>query len=421
MVAGSGGKVSGSKVTPVRTTPGLGVRASGLRRHNLSTILEHLHLNGSASRSELCSATGLNRSTIADLVQELAAAGFVLEDGVSISTGPGRPSPIVHVRPGGATVVAVELAVDSVAVATVGLGGHVYGQVRAELPPGESSPSGSIQRVADLARPLLADLPDDAVIVGTGAGVVGLTRRSDGFVHLAPNLGWEDVPVGAMLAEALDQPIERVRVANEADLGVLGEHRRGAGRGADNLIFVSGEVGIGAGLILGGRPLLGSAGYAGEAGHMLVNPQGLPCQCGSRGCWETEAGETALLQRARMAPEPSRLAAVDVLVDRLAAGDRQAQAALAETAWWLGIGVGNLLNLFNPDVVVLGGNYHRLFNYLEGTMTAAVRERALAASLEIARIVPSQLEPSAGLMGAAELFMSEVIADPGSQWTPVAG
>lgn len=390
---------------------GLGARASGLRRHNLSTLLERLHLHGSASRSELGAVTGLNRSTIADLVQELVGHGLVVEDGVSTPTGPGRPSPIVHVQPSGAVVVAVELAVDSVAVATVGLGGRVFDQVRAELPRGQSSPAETVQKVAGLVGSLLDFLPGNHALVGVGVAIAGITRRSDGFVHLAPNLSWKNVAVGELLADALGEPAGRVRVANEADLGALGEHRRGAGRGVDNLVFVSGEVGIGAGLIIGGQPMLGAAGYAGEAGHMLVNPAGRRCKCGARGCWETEAGETALL-RAAGSPEATGLAAVDMVASRLAAGDREVLDAVAEIGRWLGVGVGDLINLLNPEVVVLGGMFQRLFSYLREPMLAAVEERSLDAASGMVTVVPSDLGTTAQLLGAAELCLSEIIADP---------
>jgi predicted NBD/HSP70 family sugar kinase len=391
-----------------------------LRRHNLSTLLERLHLSGSASRSELGAVTGLNRSTIADLVQELVMHGLVHEDGVSTSTGPGRPSPIVHASPIGAVVVAVELAVDSVAVATVGLGGRIFDQVRAELPRGRSSPSETVQKVGGLVSSLVARLPRDHVLAGVGVAAAGLTRRSDGLVHLSPNLGWKDVPFGAMLGKELRQPAERVRVANEADLGALGEHRRGAGRGVDNLVFISGEVGVGAGLIIGGRPMLGAAGYAGEAGHMLVNPAGPRCQCGARGCWETEAGERALL-RAAGSPEHSGLAAVDEVVSRLGTGDATALSAVGEVGHWLGVGVGNLINVFNPEVVVLGGMFQRLFGYLREPMLAAMQDRSLNALSSTVTVVPSELGTSAQLLGAAELALSEVIADPsGFRSTPPA-
>lgn len=387
--------------------PRRGVAADEVRRHNLGTVLERLHLSGSMSRSDLTRKTGLNRSTIADLLSELAALGLVEERPGSAGSGPGRPSPLVQIRPDRATVLAVELAVDSIGVATVGLGAHVYNLVRVARPRGRFSPEGTVLDVAKLAGPLLDSLPADRVLVGVGAAVVGITRRSDGFVHLAPNLGWRDVPLASMLAAELDLGAP-VLAANEADLGALAEHRRGRHPGVANLVYVSGEVGIGAGVIVDGKPLLGSAGYAGEAGHTLVNPGGSVCRCGASGCWETEAGEGALLRRAGL----DGTGHLDEVVRRAAAGDELTLRAIAEVGRWLGRGIGNLVNLFNPDLVVLGGLYERLFTFLEPSVLEGARERMLAAPAEMVTIACSALGPDAPLIGAAELVLSRVIADP---------
>jgi predicted NBD/HSP70 family sugar kinase len=379
-----------------------------LRRHNLAVVLERLHVNGPASRSALTTATGLNRSTVADLVAELALLGLVEERPAVSASGPGRPSPVVHPRPEGAVALAVELVVDSIAVATVGLGGHVYNRVRVARPRDRFSPEGTVQDVVKLAEPLLAALPTGHHLCGVGAAVAGITRRADGFVHLAPNLGWRDVPLAALLVDELDIG-SSVVVANEADLGALAEHRRGAAQGQDHLLYVSGEVGIGIGVIVDGKPLLGAAGYAGEAGHMLVNPNGRSCRCGSSGCWETEAGELALLRLARVRGDAD---GVDAVAERAAAGDATAVRAITEVGRWLGIGIGNLVNLFNPQLVVLGGVYERLFDGFAPAVREAMRRRVLAAPGELVAIVPSALGADAALLGAAELVLSGVIADP---------
>lgn len=384
-------------------------RSSGVRRHNLSALLELLHVGGPASRSQLAMATGLNRSTVADLVNELAARGVVVEDGVSSRSGPGRPSPVVHVRASGAVALAVELGVESVAVAAIGLGGQVLEQRRVEVAAAKPSPEETVRTVAGLLTCLDATASDRTV--GVGVAVPGLARGADGFVHLAPNLGWRDVHLGAMLAEALALPIDRIRVGNEADLGALGEHRRGAGRGAEHLIFVSGEVGIGAGLIVGGRPMLGTAGYAGEAGHMLVDPEGRGCTCGAVGCWETRAGEKALLRAAGVRRVAGR-SPVGTVAARLERGDERAIAAVAEVGHWLGVGVGNLVNLLNPELVVLGGMFQQLFPHLRDPLLAAVRARALVELAEPVRIVPSTLGTSAQLHGAAEVVLAATLDDP---------
>ena len=382
--------------------------ADEVRRHNLGTVLERLHLAGPLSRSSLTKTTGLNRSTIADLLAELTVNGLVEERPGAPGSGPGRPSPVVQVRPHRASALAVELAVDSIAVATVGLGGHAFNLVRVARPRGRFSPEETVQDVAKLAGPLLDSLPAEHRLVGVGVAVVGITRRSDGFVHLAPNLGWRDVPLASMLASELDLGAP-VLAANEADLGALAEHRRGRQPGVANLVYISGEVGIGAGVIVDGKPLLGSAGYAGEAGHTLVNPDGSVCRCGAVGCWETEAGEGALLRRAGVPEGTGRL---DEVAERAAAGDEPTLRAIAEVGRWLGLGIGNLINLFNPDLVVLGGLYQRLFTFLEPSVLEGAGHQALQPPHQTVTIGCSGLGPDASLVGAAELVMSRVIADP---------
>lgn len=388
-----------------------GMATDEMRRHNLAAVLSRLHVAGSVSRTGLASHTGLNRSTIADLIGELSALGLVEEYSAATQSGPGRPSPIVRTRPDGATALAIELAVDSIAVATVGLGGHVYSRLRVERPREPLTPDEAIDVIADLARPVLGSLPSRHSFLGVAVGVAGIARRSDGFVHLAPNIGWQDVPLGEMLDGRLD--VEGpVLVANEADLGALAEHRRGWHPDVAHLIYVSGEVGIGAGLIVDGEPLLGSVSYAGEAGHTLINPAGRRCKCGAAGCWETEAGEAALLRHAGLQASETGLGVLDMVCDRAAAGDEGILAAIAEVGRWLGIGIGNLVNIFNPDVVVLGGLFHRLYPHFKATVEESARTQALTASRENVMIVPSRLGADAPLIGAAELVLSKVITDP---------
>ena len=183
--------------------------------------------------------------------------------------------------------------------------------------------------------------------------VAGVVRRSDGLVSMAPNLGWVDVPLGARLARALATAIP-IAVVNDADAGVLGESRRGAAIGVDDVLYVSGEVGVGGGMIVDGRLLTGVAGFAGEIGHMTVNPDGHPCRCGSVGCWETEVGEGRLLALAGYPADAGR-AGIDAVLREAEAGSETAIAALAHVGRWLGIGLGGIVNILNPRLVILGG------------------------------------------------------------------
>jgi predicted NBD/HSP70 family sugar kinase len=309
--------------------------------------------------------------------------------------------------------------VDSVAARTVGLGGRVYDEKREARPRGRFSPEETIEDLTGLAAPLLAALPDQHRLVGVGIAVAGVVRRSDGFVHLAPNLGWHDVALGDMAAAALG--LDRVMLANEADLGALGEYRRGAGIGVGHLIYVGGEVGIGTGIILNGRPMLGSAGFAGEAGHNLINPAGRRCSCGALGCWETEAGEQALARRAGLPEGVVGQALLKELTIRAEEGDHITLDALDEVGRWLGLGIGNLINSFNPELIVIGGLYSQLYPYLEDSVKRGAAESALEAPGKMAQILRCELGVNAPLMGAAELVFGEVIANPAALAHPVQG
>jgi predicted NBD/HSP70 family sugar kinase len=174
-------------------------------------------------------------------------------------------------------------------------------------------------------------------------------------------------------------------------------------------VYVSGEVGIGTGVIVDGRPMLGYAGYAGEAGHTLINPDGRPCRCGATGCWETEAGESALRRKAGIRAGTD---GIDVLLARAEAREPRTLQAIAEVGRWLGLGLGNLVNLFNPEVIVLGGLYQRLFHHFEPSLLEALPQQALRASRAQVVIAPSDLDPAAPLLGAAELVLSGVLLDP---------
>jgi predicted NBD/HSP70 family sugar kinase len=372
--------------------------------------VRELHGRGPLSRSELVARTGLTRGAIRALVGELVAAGLLAEEPGTPQGAPGRRSPLVRPNPRCGTVLALEITVDSLAVAAVGLGGETIDEARVDRRRDRLSVDETIADLAALANGLLARLPDRDSLIGIGVAVVGIVRRADGFVTLAPNLGWRDVPFGERLAQALvtDLPIV---VANEADLGALAEWRRGAALGADHVLFVSGEVGVGGGLIVDGKQLTGAAGYGGEIGHMPVNPDGRRCRCGSIGCWETEVGEGALLRRAGHAPDAGR-EGVDAVLHEAVDGAPDAVAALQSVGRWLGFGLAGLVNVFNPQVVVLGGLFGRVHPFVEATLATELERLSLPQSREVVRVAPASLGVDAPLLGAAELAFEPLLADP---------
>jgi predicted NBD/HSP70 family sugar kinase len=397
----------------------VGQRSETVRRSNLSAIVRELHVGGPASRSELVARTGLTRSAIRGLIGELAAAGLVVEGRAEPQGTPGRPSPVVRLNPDGAVVLALEIAVDSIAAAVVGLGGEVFSRVRVDRPAGHVSVDAVAEDLADLAAGLQAERPAGEQPIGVGVAVVGVVRRSDGFVSLAPNLGWRDVPLGDTLAAALDSDAP-ISVANDADLGALVEFRRGAAIGVDDVLFVSGEYGVGGGLIVDGRPLTGVAGYGGEVGHLPVNPTGAACRCGSQGCWETEVGEAALLRMAGRPPGGGR-PEVDAMLRDAEAGVPPALSALDHVGRWHGNGQAGMVNIFNPRLIVLGGIFGRILPFVGPTLEHELDRRALAAPRRLVRVVPAVLGEDAPLLGAAELAFEPLLSDPASWLVPRRG
>jgi predicted NBD/HSP70 family sugar kinase len=394
----------------------LGHRSETVRRANLSAIVRELHEAGPSSRSDLVARTGLTRSAIRGLIGELVAGGLAAEGPAALDGTPGRPSPVVRTDPHGAVALALEIAVDSLAAATVGLGGRVLDLVRVDLPRGRSSVDDIAEALAGLAATVRDRLPSDQSIVGVGVAVVGVVRRSDGMVSLAPNLGWRDEPLGERLAAALGVDVP-ITVANEADLAALAEHRRGAARGVDDIVIVWGSVGVGGGLVVDGKALTGSAGYSGEIGHIPVNPDGLPCRCGSIGCLETEVGSTAILRRAGRSPEGGH-DALDAVLAAAEAGEPAALAAFAETGRWLGIGLAGVINVLNPELVLLGGRLTASYPFVRASLEAELDRRVLRAARGIVRVVPASLGVDAPLRGAAELAFEPLLNDPAAWLAP---
>lgn len=388
-----------------RGRPGAGTNQEAVRRHNLGTLLGHVHHNGRISRAALTTRMRLNRSTIAALVGELESLGLVEQCAPQGERSrAGRPS--LDVRPGPieAFVLATELRVDEITVARVGLGGQVLARATGAT-PASREPDDVVDTLGEILGKLVADAPEFARLVGVGVGIPGVVSDDGGLVRFGPNLRWTDVPFAALLAERLDENVV-IRAGNDADLGVMSEHIRGAGLGHDNVVFLSGDVGVGGGVIVGGRAMPGVGGYAGELGHMMVNPHGKICRCGNRGCWETEIGSHAVASAVRF--PPGDLAG---LAARLA-GVRRPNAKLRTIAHHLGAGIGNIVNIFNPEVIILGGVLRDLYSVVQAEVDEAVREGALVAPGEQVTVTLPALGADSVLLGAAELAFEPLLEDP---------
>ncbi len=385
--------------------------AESVRRHNLSLVLQHLHQSGALSRSEIGGTLGMTRSTIGELLADLCARGLVeLGDPARLGS-PGRPSHVARPNPEGAVAITADIEVNSLSAAVVGLGGRILHLERVTHRPRRLAAEQTVEDVAKLIRSARSSIPPDAWIAGLGIAIPGVVRRADGLVHFAPNLGWRDVPLGRLISEQVGSDLP-VLIANEADLGAVAEHKWGVGMGVDHLIYLSNDVGVGGGLVIDGRPLVGAAGCAGEVGHIQVNPQGVRCRCGAVGCWETEIGGPALLRRAGSAEKVYRPEAVVRLLSDAALGDAVALAAVHEVGRWLGAGLAALINSFNPQRVILGGFLGNMWPLVEETVRAELQVRVMAPALEVVQIRSARLGAEAPLLGAAELALARVLDDP---------
>lgn len=389
-----------------------GLNSERVGRGNLSVVLNEVHTHGTASRSELAARTGLYRQTIGSLVRQLERRGLVKEERVPSSGALGRPSLLVRAQAKSVSVLAIDIEVDTVGLGLVGLGGRLLDARRWPWNRRHVSPERAINKIAGAVAQFLAET-DTTPIVAISAAIVGVVRQADGLVRTAPDLGWFEVPLAEMLSGSLGMNVP-IHVGNEAYLGALAEYLRGAAVGETDVLYLSGEVGIGGGVIIGGTPLVGADGYAGEIGHMVVNVNGIRCHCGALGCWGTEVGEGALFRRARRSL--SRQRNIAEIIAQAKAGEPTAVQAIVSSGRWLGIGLASLVNVFNPRAVVLGGLHGRLYPLIEQVVLEELEHRASAAAREHLSIRPGSLGVNAPLIGAGEVGLSAVLADPTCTW-----
>jgi predicted NBD/HSP70 family sugar kinase len=389
------------------TKTGLG--QDELRRNNLSALLTRVHVQGATTRAALTRDLGLNRSTIGALATELEELGLVTERQPAVVRRSGRPSFVLEpVRDN--VAVAVDIGVDRIVTALVALGGDVLHQRQRPHAAGEHDVEHVIESTAQMVEEVLAMHPRVRCL-GIGVSVPGAVRDTDGAVRFAPNLGWVDQPFTAQLSQRLGR---RVFTDNDANLGVLSEHLRGAAVGHSDVAYLNGSVGIGGGFLVGGVPLSGARGYAGEVGHLLVDGSSTQqCRCGNVGCWETKVGENQLLMLAgRLAgggPEGVRevIAAADN-------GDERAGRALDEVGHWLGVGLRAVINVFNPEVIVLGGSLAALWEARQDVVDKTLDRWTLMSARSEVIIRASAFGLDSPWRGAAEMVFAPVLADPAS-------
>ncbi len=386
-----------------------GARQSTLRATNLALALRAVCADpGELSRAGVAAALGTSRGTASRLVDDLVAGGLLDE----VERGPGsrRGRPATPLAPGSRPVgVGMQVDAGLVAVRVLDLRGRTVAERLHEEDLRDSDPVAALTLLGRLGADVLASLPPGLRIAGAGLALPGLVDADRGVLLRAPNLGWSRVRPAEVLADLLPGGPLPV-LGNEADLAARGIAQSAPGRAGSHrdFVYLSGQIGIGGAAVLAGRVMTGSSGWAGEIGHVCVDPAGPACACGSTGCLERYAGRLALLSAAGVPAD----AGPAELRTRAAAGDPAAGRAVDGAAWALGVALAGVVNVLDIPTVVLGGHLAELTDLLRPRLEDHLARRVLSARWRRPVVAAGGDAPAAGATGAALRALDGVLEDP---------
>jgi glucokinase-like ROK family protein len=394
-----------------------------MRDMNLTLILSTLRQHAPLSRSQLAAHTGLNKATVSSIVKELLASELVYELGSTNGTSEvGRPATNLQLNPDAGYIIGVEIGVDFISIIIANFAIGVVSR-RYESTVNRYDQQDILDRLLYLLKESVVQVElRGRPLFGIGLGVPGLVDVSSGTLLFAPNLQWSNLPLRQFVANEFDVP---VYVGNEANMAALGESYFGAGQHCSYMLYVSSGIGLGGGIVIDGQLVEGATGFAGEAGHMTVQRDGLLCNCGNRGCWETLAGQRALFRRI-LGPieageaswigqitggDPEKLS-IALIVEAARKNDAVACQALKETGEWLGLGIASLMNIMNPQLVVFGGPLSLAHEFLLPQIKETVSWRAWDWVHQQADIVIAAHGEDAAVIGAVAMVYRDVLNKP---------
>ncbi|MEW9554671.1 ROK family protein [Nonomuraea sp. NPDC050783] len=369
-----------------------------MRARNLAVVLDAIHRTGPHTRAALAERTGLTKTTVSSLVADLLEAGVVAEGGAVRGGERGRPGVAVGLSGHRVATLGLEVNIDYLAACVVDLTRAVRLRRTRPADNRNSDPAEILGRLRALAQEITAEAEAGGLrVMGAALAVPGTVEDTGagGLLRSAPHLGWRDVRVEE---PAGDLPFA---IDNEANLAALGELWFGSRE--PDFLYVSGEIGIGAGLVVGGTLFRGTFGLAGELGHVVVVPDGPGCRCGGRGCLEVYAGQDALL---------GPLESVTALVERLEAGEPRALETCERAGHALAVALTSAVHLLDPGRIVLGGVFAPLFPWLEGPVADGLGTRLAQMRGAPPPLVVSGTGPDAAVLGAAGLVIQRILADP---------
>jgi predicted NBD/HSP70 family sugar kinase len=375
-----------------------------LRTANRQHVIDTLRTKGTLTRSELARNTGLSRTTISTLLAELIGQGLVTEvnDG-GARKGAGRPATMVRLDPSAGAAVSIDVGARHLAVAVGDLAHEVMAERWVPLPPAHRAEAG-MDRAAKLVREILEEAgATKRSVIGAAMGLPAPISRPEGVVASSNILpGWAGVQVTEEMSERLGMP---VFIENDSNLGALAESTWGAGMGFDQLAYIKAATGIGSGLVQDGKLFRGTSGTAGEIGHTTVAEDGPICRCGNRGCLELYAGGAALLEALRQSHP--QIETLDQVVQLAHENHPACARVLADAGRHIGVAIANLINLFNPRRIVVGGELAGAGELVLRPMRVAAERSAVQTAVAAVEIVPGVLGHRAELLGGLALVLFE--------------
>jgi glucokinase-like ROK family protein len=395
-----------------------------LRELNLSAVLRLIYTQAPLARAQLAKKTGLNKSTVSSLVEDLMLRKLVYETGTNSNTA-GRPSTLLEINPKVGAVIAVELGVDFVAAALIDFAGKIHWRKQISADPAESQAETIGQTRALVAETLAISRERDLPVLALSFAIPGTVDLDAGVLIFAPNLNWRNVSFRTIFADSQ----LKIYVENDANAAAVGEHLFGAAQDAQDFVFVFAGVGLGGGLFLNDRLYRGKSGAAGEIGHTPIRQQPVQpeCHCGNRGCWETYANQASIVSRiqtrldgpgregsliASLMEEQRAPLSISLIKQAADAGDHAALAALADAGAAMGNGMAGLINVLNPEKIILGGPVSIAGDHLLPSILETVQAQSMHGTEVQTEIKVSAFGPDASLIGAAAVVVDDILTYP---------
>lgn len=377
-----------------------------VKKENKSLVLKAIKSNSPISRADIASSTGLNKGTVSSLVNELLDENLTNESGPGKSSGGRRPV-MLHFNQVAGYSIGIDLGVNYILGILTDLNGVICSEEKVSFT--NLTYEEILMELHKIIDMLIASAPPSPYgIVGIGVGVPGVVNK-DKKILLAPNLNWRNVDLKTTLEQKYKVP---ATIENEANAGAYGEKNFGVGKEFNNIIYVSVGIGVGVGLILNGELYRGNNGFAGEFGHMTIEVNGSKCSCGNEGCWELYASEKSLMlnaERSDLGKDLNNDFSLEKIIDLAHAGNTDSIHLFEQIGKYLGVGINNIINIFNPEQVIIGNRMAEAEQWLTTPLTNWIHNQSLWFSQKDLQIDFSNLLIHSTALGVAAFSTEEFL------------